>query len=464
MVQDTELTQHHGKNGYVPIETYLLFPCFILLLSLPWDTFERLPSTEENMKELQAQDKEIFSLITEEEQRQTDKIRLIASENYVTRPVLQATGSVLTNKYSEGYAGRRYYEGQQVIDKIENLAIARAKELFGAEHVNVQPYSGSPANLAVYLAFLKPGDTILGMALPHGGHLTHGSHVSISGKYFNAQSYALDTETGLLNYDTIRETALECKPKIIVAGHSAYPRVLDFAKFREIADEAGALLMVDMAHFAGLVAGGAHPSPIPYADVVTTTTHKSLRGPRGAMILCKEQHAAAIDKAVFPGIQGGPHDNTTAAIAVAMKEASTENFRQYAHQVVKNAQALADTLIKNDFNLVTGGTENHLMLIDLTNKNVPGKKAAKALDAAGIVLNYNSVPFDTRKPFDPSGIRLGTCAVTSRGFTEKEMVFIGEKITAIVANPEDIALQEKTAQEVVALCKNFPAPGLEHLC
>lgn len=415
------------------------------------------------MEELKSQDQEIFSFIKEEEQRQADKIRLIASENYVTKPVLQATGSVLTNKYSEGYAGRRYYEGQQVIDKVENLAIERAKNLFGADHVNVQPYSGSPANLAVYLAFLKPGDTILGMALPHGGHLTHGSHVSISGKYFDAKSYALDAETGLLNYDTIREMALECKPKMIIAGHSAYPRVLDFAKFREIADEVGALLMVDMAHFAGLVAGGAHPSPVPYADVVTTTTHKSLRGPRGAMILCKKEHAAAIDKAVFPGIQGGPHDNTTAAIAVAMKEAATEEFKTYAHQVVKNAQALAETLIKNGFQLVTGGTENHLMLIDLSNKGVPGKKAAKALDAAGIVLNYNSVPFDTRKPFDPSGIRIGACAVTSRGFTEKEMVFVGEKIAEVVADPEDIGLQERIAGEIKTLCEKFPAPGLEHL-
>jgi glycine hydroxymethyltransferase len=415
------------------------------------------------MQELHNSDQEIYSLIQQEEQRQADKIRLIASENYVSTPVLQATGSVLTNKYSEGYAGKRYYEGQQFIDQIETLAIDRAKALFGAEHVNVQPYSGSPANLAVYLAFIKPGDTILGMALPHGGHLTHGSHVSISGKYFDAQSYSLDKETGLLNYDTIRETALACKPKILIAGHSAYPRIPDFKKFREIADEVGAILLVDMAHFAGLVAGGVHPSPVPYADVVTTTTHKSLRGPRGAMILCKAKHAAAIDKAVFPGIQGGPHDNTTAAIAVAMKEASTDAFKAYTAQIVKNAKALADTLISKGFQLVTNGTDNHLMLVDLTNKNIPGKKAAKALDAAGLVLNSNAVPYDTRKPFDPSGIRMGACAVTSRGFTEKEMIFIGEKIDQVINDAENVELQIKIAAEVKELCSKFPAPGLEHI-
>ncbi len=415
------------------------------------------------MKDLLNSDQEIYSLIKQEEQRQADKIRLIASENYVSNSILQASGSVLTNKYSEGYAGKRYYEGQQFIDQIENLAIERAKTLFGAEHANVQPYSGSPANLAVFLAFLKPGDTILGMALPHGGHLTHGSHVSISGKYFEAQSYSLDKETGLLNYDTIRKTAIACKPKILIAGHSAYPRIPDFKKFREIADEVGAILMVDMAHFAGLVAGGAHPSPVQYADVVTTTTHKSLRGPRGAMILCKAEHAAAIDKAVFPGIQGGPHDATTAAIAVAMKEAATDEFKAYAAQVVKNAKALADTLISKGFHLVTGGTDNHLMLVDLTNKGIPGKKAAKALDAAGLVLNSNAVPYDKRKPFDPSGIRMGSCAVTSRGFTEKEMIFIGEKIDEVINDAENVELQQKIAAEVKALCANFPAPGLEHL-
>ncbi|MDD2464530.1 MAG: serine hydroxymethyltransferase [Desulfobulbus sp.] len=415
------------------------------------------------MHTLQQQDPDIFSLIQQEEFRQKDKIRLIASENYVSKAVMEATGSVLTNKYSEGYPGKRYYEGQQFIDQVESLAIQRAKDIFGAEHVNVQPYSGSPANLAVYLAFIKPGDTILGMALPHGGHLTHGAKVSISGKYFVAESYSLDEQTGLLNYDTIREKAMACKPKILIAGHSAYPRVLDFVKFREIADACGALLLVDMAHFSGLVAGGAHPSPFPYADVVTTTTHKSLRGPRGAMIMCKEEYAAAIDKAVFPGLQGGPHNNTTAAIAVALKEASTDAFKEYAAQIVKNAKALADTLIAKGFNLVTGGTDNHLMLIDLSNKEVTGKIAAKALDAAGIVLNYNAVPYDKRKPFDPSGIRLGSAAVTSRGFQEEQMVQIGLWIDAIVSDPSNTALQAETAAAVKQLCAQFPAPGLEHL-
>lgn len=409
-------------------------------------------------------DPEIYSLVKQEEKRQSDKIRLIASENYVSLAVLQTTGSVLTNKYSEGYAGKRYYEGQQIIDQVEHLAIERAKDLFGAEHVNVQPYSGSPANIATYLAFLNPGDTILGMALPHGGHLTHGAQVSISGRYFNAQSYELDPTTGLLNYEAIRDKALAVQPKILIAGHSAYPRFLDFAKFRAIADEVGAIFMVDMAHFSGLVAGGVHPSPVPYADVVTTTTHKSLRGPRGAMILCKAKYAQAIDKAVFPGIQGGPHDNTTAAIAVALKEASTEAFKEYATQIVKNAKVLAESLMAKGFTLITNGTDNHLMLVDLTNKNISGKKAAKALDKAGIVLNYNAIPFDRRKPFDPSGIRIGTPAVTSRGFKEREMLLICNFIEKVIAEPENEQLLGQTAEEIRELCSKFPAPGLEHLC
>ncbi|RPH42135.1 MAG: serine hydroxymethyltransferase [Desulfobulbaceae bacterium] len=415
------------------------------------------------MEELRQCDQEIFDLVQQEERRQSETIRLIASENYASSAVLQATGTVLTNKYSEGYAGKRYYEGQQIIDQVEVLAIERAKALFGAEHVNVQPYSGSPANLAVYLAFLSPGDTILGMALPHGGHLTHGSPVSISGKYFDAQSYQLDAATGLLDYAEIRAKAHACRPKIIIAGHSAYPRILDFARFREIADEVGALFMVDMAHFAGLVAGGAHPSPVPYADIVTTTTHKSLRGPRGAMILCREKYAQAIDKAVFPGIQGGPHDNTTAAIAVALKEASTDEFKQYAHQVVKNAGALAEALMAKGYRLITNGTENHLMLVDVTNKGISGKKAAKALDAAGIVLNYNAIPFDTRKPFDPSGIRMGAAAVTSRGFKETEMIEIGRLLDMVISDPENESLLVRVAKEAKELCKAFPAPGLEHI-
>lgn len=415
------------------------------------------------MDKLESFDPEISSLIRQEEIRQATKLRLIASENYVSGAVLQATASVLTNKYSEGYTGKRYYEGQQLIDQIEKIAIERAKKVFGAEHVNVQPYSGSPANIAVYLAFLNPGDTILGMALPHGGHLTHGARISISGRYFNAQSYELDPDTGLLNYDVIREKAKLVKPKIIIAGHSAYPRIPDFQRFREIADEVGALFMVDMAHFSGLVAGGAHPSPIPYADVVTTTTHKSLRGPRGAMILCREQYAAAIDKAVFPGIQGGPHDNTTAAIAVALKEADTQDFRDYAHQVVRNARTLAESLISKGFRLITNGTDNHLMLVDLTNKNISGKTAAKALDKAGIVLNYNAIPFDPRKPADPSGIRIGTPALTSRGFKEKEVLWVSDKIDEVLQAPDDEARQTKVAKEIAEFCQAFPAPGLEHI-
>ncbi|THB71691.1 MAG: serine hydroxymethyltransferase [Desulfobulbaceae bacterium] len=413
------------------------------------------------MNEVKKVDQEIYDLIKQEERRQADKIRLIASENYVSSAVLEATSSVLTNKYSEGYAGKRYYEGQQIIDQVEELAIERAKELFGAEHVNVQPYSGSPANLAVYLAFLKPGDTILGMALPHGGHLTHGAKVSISGKYFNAESYGLSPDNGFLDYESIREKARSCKPALIIAGHSAYPRELDFEYFREIADEVGAILLVDMAHFAGLVAGGVHQSPIPYADVVTTTTHKSLRGPRGAIIMCKQEHAAAIDKAVFPGIQGGPHNHTTAAMAVAFKEALAPEFKDYARQVVDNAVALSDTLKKWDFDLVTGGSDNHLILVDLTNKEVTGKIAAKALDRAGIVLNYNAVPNDKRKPFDPSGVRLGTAAVTSRGFREAQMVQVGEWINAVISEPENDRLISEIAEDVASYCREFPAPGID---
>lgn len=410
------------------------------------------------MNPLLTADPQVAALIEDEFVRQRDKIRLIASENYVSTAVMAATGSVLTNKYSEGYSRKRYYEGQQVIDQVEELAIERAKEVFGAEHVNVQPYSGSPANMAVYLAFLKPGDTILGMALPHGGHLTHGSKVSISGKYFNAVSYELDQTTGLLNYDEIERLAKEHQPKILVAGHSAYPRQLDFKRFREIADSVGAILMVDMAHFAGLVAGGVHPNPVPYADVVTTTTHKTLRGPRGGMILCKAEHAAKIDKAVFPGAQGGPHNHTTAALAVALKEAASDDFKQYAAQVVKNADRLAVMLKAKGFDLVTDGSDNHLLLVDLRSKGVTGKQAAQALDKAGLVLNYNSVPNDDRKPFDPSGIRLGTAAVTSRGMTETEMEQIAKWIDQVVLHYNDEAYLYNIAVEVARYLERFPVP------
>ncbi len=412
------------------------------------------------MAALDVIDPEIFALIRAEEQYQRDTIRLIASENYVSRAVLEATGSVLANKYSEGYAGARFYQGQRNIDGIEELAISRAKELFGAEHANVQPYSGSPANLAVYLAFLRPGDTILGLDLSHGGHLTHGSPASISGKYFKAVHYQLDPETGLLDYDEIERLAILHQPKILVAGHSAYPRVLDFPRFRAIADRAGCLLFVDMSHFAGLVAGGVHPSPVPYADVVTTTTHKTLRGPRGAMILCKDAHKKAINRAVFPGVQGGPHNHTTAAIAVALKEALSPDFKAYAARVVENAKLLAAELLRRDFQLVSGGTDNHLLLIDLRNKGIAGKPAAVALERAGLVLNCNTVPKETRKPSDPSGVRLGTPAVTSRGFGEAEMTRIAAWFTAAIENAEHPAELDRIAAEVSTLCAKFPVPGI----
>ena len=413
------------------------------------------------MSVLSQRDPEVYSLIKAEEAYQGSTIRMIASENYVSKSVLEASGSVFANKYSEGYPGARYYQGQVNCDQIELLAIKRAKEVFGAEHVNVQPYSGSPANLAVYFAFIQPGDTILGLNLSHGGHLTHGSKASITGKYFNPVHYNLDPKTGLIDYDEIERLAVEHKPKIIVAGHSAYPRQLDFKRFREIADKVGALLFVDMAHFAGLVAGGVHPSPIPYADVVTTTTHKTLRGPRGAMILCKEKHAKAIDKAVFPGLQGGPHNATTAAIAVALKEAASPEFKTYAKNVIENAKVLADELVKRGFNLVSGGTDNHLMLIDLTNKGIAGKPFAVALEKAGIVLNYNTVPGETRKASDPSGIRLGTPSVTSRGFGTEEMKKIAVWMDAVVSHIDDEAFLAATAKDVAALCSKFPVPGIE---
>jgi glycine hydroxymethyltransferase len=413
------------------------------------------------MNALMKNDPEVFKLIKDEEIYQGKTIRLIASENYTSRAVLDACGSVFQNKYSEGYPGARFYQGQVNCDALEILAIERAKKLFGAEHVNVQPYSGSPANLAVYLAFAKPGDTVLGLNLSHGGHLTHGSKASATGKWFNAVHYNLNPETGLLDYDEIRKLALEHKPKILIAGHSAYPRQLDFKKFREIADECGAILLVDMAHFAGLVAGGAHPSPVPYADVVTTTTHKTLRGPRGAIILCKEIHAKAIDKAVFPGLQGGPHNATTAGIAVALAEALKPEFKEYARKTVENAQALAKALTARGFNLVSGGTDNHLMLIDLNNKGIPGKPYAVALEKAGIILNYNTVPGETRKASDPSGIRLGTPSVTSRGFGIAEMEKIAEWMDKAVACCEDDAKLAEIAKEVEALCSKFSVPGIE---
>src|SRR3954467_2373843 len=397
---------------------------------------------------LHAVDPEIADLITDEEKRQRDKIRLIASENYVSGAVLAATGSVLTNKYSEGYPGKRYYEGQQYIDQIEQLCIDRAKQLFGAEHANVQPYSGSPANLAVYFAFLKPGDTVMGMALPSGGHLTHGWNVSITGSYFKSVQYGVRKDTHRVDLDEVRELARKERPKLLWAGGTAIPRTIEFAAYAEIAREVGAIFAADIAHIAGLIAGGAHPSPVALADIVSTTTHKTLRGPRGGMLMCTAAHQKAIDRAVFPGLQGGPHNHTTAGIAVALREAATDEFKRYAHQIVANARALAAGLVEHGWSLVTGGTDNHLIRADMTPKNVPGKVAAKALDAAGMELNYNSIPFDPRKPFDPSGIRLGTPATTSRGMKEPEMKQIAAWMDAVISAPTDVALHAKVAGDV----------------
>ncbi len=374
--------------------------------------------------------------------------------------MLEATGSVLTNKYAEGYPGRRYYEGQQHIDAVEKLARKRARALFGAQSANVQPYSGSPANLAVYFAFCRPGDTVMGQSLPHGGHLTHGWKVSITGSYFNPVQYTVHPETHLLDYDQIRELAKEHRPRLLFAGATAYPRIIDFEAFASIAAEVDAIFAADIAHIAGLVAAGVHPSPVPHADVVTTTTHKTLRGPRGGMFMCKKTHRKALNNALFPGLQGGPHNHTTAAIAVALREAGTEEFKQYAAQIVTNARALAGALLERGFDLVSGGTDNHLILIDLTNKGVSGKVAAKALDRAGIVCNYNTVPFDPRKPFDPSGIRLGTPSITSRGMKEPEMVRLAAWMDRVVADVENEEIQDRIAAEVHELCTGFPAPGL----
>jgi glycine hydroxymethyltransferase len=406
-------------------------------------------------------DPEIAGLIEGEARRQFEKVRLIPSENYVSEAVLEASGTVLTNKYSEGYPGRRYYEGQQFIDPIETIAMERARALFGVEHANVQPYSGSPANLAVFLAFAQPGDTVMGMALPMGGHLTHGWPVSVTGKWFRSVQYGVRADTGRIDLDEVRDMARRERPKIIFCGGTAIPRTIDFPAFAEIAAEAGALLVADIAHIAGLIAGGAHPSPVGHADVITTTTHKTLRGPRGAMIMSTQAHASALDKAVFPGLQGGPHDQTTAAIAVALREAAQPEFRDYAHRVVANARALAAALAARGYDLVSGGTDNHLILVDLSRQGIGGKPAARALDRAGIELNYNTVPFDTRKPFDPSGIRLGTPAITTRGLGEEHMAAIAawmdDAITA--AAKDDEAALDRIAGEARDLMSAFPMPG-----
>ena len=408
-------------------------------------------------------DPEIHAHVLAEERREHEKLRMIPSENYAPRAVMAACGSVLNNKYSEGYAGRRYYEGQGEIDAIERLACERLEALFGVDHANVQPYSGSPANLAVYLAFAKPGDPVMGMGLPSGGHLTHGWKVSISGKFFDAVQYGVRSSDERIDFDEVAKLAREHRPKLMFCGATAYPREIDFPRFAEIAREVGAVLVADIAHISGLIAGGAHPSPVGHAGVITSTTHKTFRGPRGGMILCDAEHAKAIDRAVFPGLQGGPHNGTTAGIAIAAKLASTDDFRRYAAAIVANARVLAEALLGQGFRLVTGGTDNHLILVDLTEKGVPGKVAAQALDRAGIVTNYNSIPFDPRKPFDPSGLRIGTPALTSRGLGADEMKRIGKWMAEVVAAPEDEARIAAIAGEVKEMLHSFPAPGLEHL-
>ncbi len=404
--------------------------------------------------ELQRFDPEVFAACDREMQRQQHNIELIASENIVSKAVLLAAGSVLTNKYAEGYPGKRYYGGCVYVDEVEEIARERAKKLFGAEHANVQPHSGANANLAAFFALLQPGDTVLGMSLAHGGHLSHGSPVNISGKYFHVVSYGVDAKTGRIDYDEMRKTALVCKPKMIIAGASAYPRVIDFAKCREIADEVGAYLMVDMAHIAGLVAAGVHPSPVPYADVVTTTTHKTLRGPRGGMILCKEALAKQIDKAIFPGTQGGPLMHIIAAKAVALGEALTDDFKAYQQQIVKNAKVLSEALTEKGLTLVSGGTDNHLMLLDLRGTDVTGKELEHRLDEVHITANKNAIPDDPQSPFITSGLRIGTPAVTSRGFKEPEMEIIAGFIADILKDYDKN--KARVTEEVIALCEKFP--------
>ena len=404
--------------------------------------------------ELEKYDGEVFAACGRELSRQQHNIELIASENIVSKAVLLAAGTVLTNKYAEGYPGKRYYGGCVYVDEVEEIARERAKKLFGAEHANVQPHSGANANLAVFFALLNPGDTVLSMNLAHGGHLSHGSPVNISGKYFNIVPYGVSDDTETIDYDKVRELALECKPKMILAGASAYPRIIDFKKFREIADEVGAYLMVDMAHIAGLVAAGVHPSPVPFADVVTTTTHKTLRGPRGGLILCREELAKQIDKAVFPGTQGGPLMHIIAAKAVALGEALTDEFKAYGEQVVKNAAVLAKELKARGLNLVSGGTDNHLMLLDLRGLELTGKELEHRLDEVHITANKNTVPNEPRSPFITSGVRIGTPAVTSRGFKEPEMVKIAGWIADVVSDFENS--KERITREVIELCKQFP--------
>ena len=409
------------------------------------------------MNTLAGVDGEVFEAIGKELGRQRSKLELIASENIVSKAVMEAQGSVLTNKYAEGYPGKRYYGGCEHVDVVEQLAIDRAKELFGAEYVNVQPHSGAQANMAVFFALLTPGDTVMGMNLTDGGHLTHGSPVNMSGKYFKIVPYGVSAETEMLDYDEIQAIAEECRPKLIVAGASAYARTIDFERMAEIAHSVGAYLMVDMAHIAGLVAAGLHPSPIPYADVVTTTTHKTLRGPRGGMILCKdEEFGKQFNKAIFPGIQGGPLMHVIAAKAVALKEALSPEFKEYAQQVVKNARVLADTLQADGFRIVSGGTDNHLMLVDLTSKKITGKLAQNLLDEVGITANKNTIPFEKLSPFTTSGLRLGSPALTTRGFKEEDMKEVADIIALVLDNPDDEGAREQARSRVEALCEKYP--------
>ena len=408
------------------------------------------------MSFLAKQDPNIKAVIDQELMRQRDKLEMIASENIVSQAVMEAQGSVLTNKYAEGYPGKRYYGGCEHVDVVETLAIERAKRLFGAEHANVQPHSGSQANFAVYFAMLKPGDTIVGMNLSHGGHLTHGSPVNVSGTYFNVVPYGVNAETQQIDYDEFRKIVLEAKPKLIIAGGSAYSRQIDFKKMADVAHEVGAIFMVDMAHFAGLVAAGLHPNPVEYADIVTTTTHKTLRGPRGGMILCKEEYAKAIDKAVFPGIQGGPLMHVIAAKAVAFGEALQPEFKEYAEQVIKNAKVLAAELMAKGLTIVSGGTDTHVMLVDVRNTGLTGKEAEHLLDEIGITANKNTIPFDPASPFVTSGVRLGTPALTTRGLKEDDMKEIADIIATVLQNPEDTAKHQDAAKRVAALCEKYP--------
>lgn len=408
------------------------------------------------MSFLAKQDPNVKAVIDQELTRQRDKLEMIASENIVSQAVMEAQGSVLTNKYAEGYPGKRYYGGCEHVDVVETLAIERAKRLFGAEHANVQPHSGSQANFAVYFAMLKPGDTIVGMNLSHGGHLTHGSPVNVSGTYFNVVPYGVNAETQQIDYDEFRKIVLEAKPKLIIAGGSAYSRQIDFKKMADVAHEVGAIFMVDMAHFAGLVAAGLHPNPVEYADIVTTTTHKTLRGPRGGMILCKEEYAKAIDKAVFPGIQGGPLMHVIAAKAVALGEALQPEFKVYAEQVIKNAKVLAAELMAKGLTIVSGGTDTHVMLVDVRNTGLTGKEAEHLLDEIGITANKNTIPFDPASPFVTSGVRLGTPALTTRGLKEDDMKEIADIIATVLQNPEDTAKHQDAAKRVAALCEKYP--------